>query len=82
MGAFNHVIVQARSLRPLTAEAEFDLRPFRVGFVVHKMAVAQCLPVLQFSAISVIAQMLDTHLHLHRAVTRTTKAVDRTGQYF
>lgn len=92
MGAFNHIIVQALSLRPLTAEAEFDLRPFRVGFVVHKMALAQCfLPVLQFSAISVIAQVLDTHLHLHRAVTRTRKgrsqvslqkAVDRTGQYF
>jgi hypothetical protein len=41
--------------------------------VVDEVALGQILlPVLQFSPVTIIPQMLYTHLHLHVALTRST----------
>ena len=49
----------------------FDPRTVHLRFVVFKQALGQvCLPVLQFSPVSIIPPTLRTHLHLHVALTR------------
>jgi hypothetical protein len=53
-----------------TLSLKFHENPSSKRFVVHKVALGQVfLRVLPFRPVIVIPQLLDTHLHLHAALT-------------
>ena len=55
-------------------ELVFDPRSVDVGFVVDNVALGQVsLQVLQFSPVSIVSPMFDTHLHLQVSLTRMTE---------
>jgi len=61
------------NLVPLTAENRVRFQSVHVIFVVKKVALSICLPVLLFSPVIIIPPMIYTHLHLHVALSRWAK---------